>query len=64
MYILLGVLAYFYFAIGIIIGFKLMSAEPKWYMRAIFVMLMAFIWLPNIPADIIASNVKSNLERS
>lgn len=61
MYIFLILMAYFYLSIGAIIGFKLMSFVDKWYIKIAFILLMAFIWLPNLPADIIANNTKKNL---
>lgn len=61
MYILFALIAYFYFTIGAIIGIKLMYNLKNPIYKILFVVAMSFIWLPNIPADIIATNVKNNL---
>ena len=64
MKILLFILLFFYLSIGMIIGLKIVNLDlgketfDKWYKRIGFIIFKMMFWLPNIPADIIVSNME------
>lgn len=57
---LLIFIAYLYISTGVIIGIKLSSELKYRWAIPLYILIMAFIWLPNLPADIIVKNMKGS----